>query len=241
MTKQAESTIVDTGTGADEAPVSAWTDVERNGMRLEWLDPSTLTPNAKNPRQHPGTQRRAVEAGLQQLGWLTPLVMNSQTGNLIDGHLRREEAIEKNLPEVPVIVLDVPKEKEAAALGIIDKVSSMATYNEALTREIIESTRALDEELAALVYEHSDDDFADVIDEAESNADPQSVGLMPGEELNYVMLVFRESVDWVAAMQHFGLKQQQDPLFTKTRKLGIGRVIDGAKYLTDLFNRTGNR
>lgn len=243
MTKEAESTIVDTSTGAGEAPVSAWSDVERNGMRFEWLDPRTLTPNAKNPRKHPGKQRRAVEAGLQELGWLTPLVMNSQTGNLIDGHLRREEAIEKNLPEVPVIILDVPKEKEAAALGIIDKVSSMATYDEAMNREIIEATRAVDAELAALVYEHSDDDFEDVVDDssADDNADPQSIGLVPGEELNYVMLVFRESVDWVAAVDHFGLKEQQDPLFTKTRKVGVGRVIDGAEYLSNLFNRKANQ
>ena len=77
------------------------------GLKLEWMDPYELAENPLNPRYHPQAQRRSLHAALQSLGWLQPLLYNQRTGRLIDGHLRRQEAIESGITEVPVLVVDL--------------------------------------------------------------------------------------------------------------------------------------
>jgi len=202
-------------------------------MRLEWRDPRTLEPHKDNYRIHPAGQRRALERGLKTLGWLTPLVMNARTGRLLDGHLRREEAIEKGLPEVPVILVDVSEEHEHAALGIIDTVSAMAVEDDELLAVIAKATADLDGDLARLLYS-LEGVAEDEVDTSGPVDDKQGIGMVPGEDINYVVLLFRDSVDWLAAQDHFGIERVQDPFFTKSKKLGPGRVVDGGAYLTRL-------
>lgn len=58
-----------------------------------------------------------------------------------------------------------------------------------------------------------------------------------GEENNYIVLVFRNEIDWLNAKQHFNLKtvystRANGNIWSK----GIGRVVDGGKYLTKMIN-----
>ena len=53
-----------------------------------------------------------------------------------------------------------------------------------------------------------------------------------GERNNYVMLVFKTDVDWMAAVSHFKLgKVVSRRRNGKKWLMGIGRVLDGAEYL----------
>lgn len=200
-------------------------------MRLEWLDPRSLTPHSENYRLHPTNQRRALERGLKTLGWLTPLVLNRRTGRLLDGHLRREEAIERGLEAVPVVVVDIPEEREHAALGIIDTVSGMALEDDELKSVIARSTAQVDEALAQMLYSLTEME-EEVPEEEKSDEDKFGVALVPGEEYNYVVLLFRSSLDWIAAQDHFQLAKVRDPLSPEEKRVGLGRVIDGGAYLT---------
>ena len=52
---------------------------------------------------------------------------------------------------------------------------------------------------------------------------------------NYIVLTFKNDIDWLTAQTHFDLetvssKRQNGEPWSK----GIGRVIDGSKYLTEL-------
>ena len=205
-------------------------------MELVWADPRTLTPHPHNYRTHPRHQRKALATGLLRLGWVTPLVMNRRTGRLLDGHLRREQAIERNLEEVPVIVLDLDEDQEVAALGMIDRIAQMATVDADMETYVAEATRDLDEEMAQLLYGEPEDGPQRAAQKAREgvNEDKLNIGLVPGEEMQYVMLVFRRSLDWTAALDHFGIERVQDPLYSSTRVVGVGRVIDGAEYLRKL-------
>lgn len=40
-------------------------------LRLEWIDPKTLTPNPQNWRRHPKAQKDALEAVIGEVGWGT--------------------------------------------------------------------------------------------------------------------------------------------------------------------------
>lgn len=52
------------------------------------------------------------------------------------------------------------------------------------------------------------------------------------EENNYIVLVFDDSVDWLQAQTHFGLKTVYSKRANgKPWSRGVGRVVNGAKYL----------
>jgi hypothetical protein len=52
------------------------------------------------------------------------------------------------------------------------------------------------------------------------------------ESYNYVVLIFRNDIDWTAAMEHFGLKSVQAKYLGKGKpKIGMGRVVEGSDYL----------
>lgn len=56
-----------------------------------------------------------------------------------------------------------------------------------------------------------------------------------GEAQNYVVLTFSNEIDWLAAQTHFRIKSVYSQRANgKPWSKGIGRVLDGAKYLKDL-------
>jgi hypothetical protein len=52
--------------------------------------PAELLPNPRNWRTHPPEQQRALRGALTAVGWVTEVIFNRSTGNVIDGHLRIE-------------------------------------------------------------------------------------------------------------------------------------------------------
>ena len=57
-------------------------------VKQENVDPRKLKANPNNFREHPMTQSKAMIGSLEELGWISGVVVNINTGNLIDGHLR---------------------------------------------------------------------------------------------------------------------------------------------------------
>ena len=54
------------------------------------------------------------------------------------------------------------------------------------------------------------------------------------EKYDYIVMIFKDVYSWINAVQYFGLRKV-DLFFVKTRKkIGLGRVIDGAKLLQKL-------
>jgi hypothetical protein len=57
------------------------------------------------------------------------------------------------------------------------------------------------------------------------------------EENNYVVLFFDNDIDWLQAKTHFDLKTVKGKRANgKEWSKGVGRVINGAKYLKDMTN-----
>lgn len=50
-------------------------------------------------------------------------------------------------------------------------------------------------------------------------------------EHNYVVLYFDNPMDWEVAMARFGLKKVKTNTPEKSQKIGIGRVINGSKFI----------
>lgn len=90
------------------------------------VDPADLLANPWNHRIHPQQQAEAVDASLDRIGWITPVIVNRTTGRVIDGHLRVAEAISRDEATVPVVYVELDEDEERLAIATFDAIADMA-------------------------------------------------------------------------------------------------------------------
>lgn len=111
--------------------------------------------NPLNYRRHPEEQRDAVRKMLGQVGWVTEVIQNVRTGNLIDGQARIEEALRQDPQQlIPYTEVDLSLAEEKAVLATLDPMTGMAETDAATLDQLIKETIAempdLDELLQSL-------------------------------------------------------------------------------------------
>jgi hypothetical protein len=106
-------------------------------------DPTSLKPHPDNPRQHPDYQKAAMRAVLGEIGWLDAIKVNVNTGTIVDGHERHEEALAKG-STLPVLWLDLTEEEERKALATFDPLGALATYSPERLGSLIDSVKVDD-------------------------------------------------------------------------------------------------
>jgi len=143
------------------------------------VDPKTLTPNPANYREHPKQQREAIKGSLSELGWIQEIIVNKTTGNIIDGHLRVEDAIENGESTVPIVIVELTEEEEKLALLVIDPIAAMAKENKDKVKSIIDNVSTTNEAMGNVI-----DDIirrnrlkfgSDEIDDEEELEDPDVI------------------------------------------------------------------
>ena len=98
-----------------------------------------FTSNPLNWRKHPESQRAAIRQVLDNVGWITGVIENQTTGNLIDGHLRVEESLATNSTEpIPFTKVSLSEAEEKKILLLLDPIGSMATADETMIRQLME-------------------------------------------------------------------------------------------------------
>lgn len=97
-----------------------------------------LLAHPGNWRRHPPMQRRALQAALNVLGWLAPVLVNRRSGRMIDGHLRVEVARANGAQTVPVAWLDLDEEEERRALASFDTIGDLGIWDDAALDALIE-------------------------------------------------------------------------------------------------------
>jgi hypothetical protein len=88
--------------------------------------PVDLVPNPRNWRTHPAEQQRALGGALSEVGWVTGVVVNRITGNVVDGHLRIKLALARHEPTVPVTYVELSEHEEDLVLATLDPIGAMA-------------------------------------------------------------------------------------------------------------------
>ena len=144
--------------------------------------PECLAANPANWRVHPRHQRDALAGSLDTVGWVAQVVVNRQTGFLVDGHARVALALARKEASVPVLYVDLSTDEERLVLATFDPIGALAgTDGERLTALLAEvavddaGLRALLDELAASAPRPS---FTDPDDVPELADDPY---VQPGE------------------------------------------------------------
>jgi site-specific DNA-methyltransferase (adenine-specific) len=122
---------------------------ERPQLRLEWVDPKTLTPNPKNWRRHPKAQKEALSSVLGQVGWAGALLWNERTSHLIDGHLRRDVVPDGD--PVPVLVGSWTEEQEALILATLDPLAAMAESDASKVQALLDGLGEQDAAVQAVL------------------------------------------------------------------------------------------
>ena len=211
----------------------------------------------RNPRKISPRAMSGLRTSIAQFGDLSGFTINRRTGNIVCGHQRRKAASGLNPGDISwskpyetpwgeerdgyfeieggarfrVRMVDWDKDKEEAALVTANNPHIMGDWLNDDLQDLLSDIEVADhklfEELALpeLVMEEKEPaveaevHFSEYIDEAN----------------NYVVLLFKNDIDWLSALTHFELG-------TKTSKRqngkpwssGIGRVVDGAEYLKQL-------
>ena len=90
------------------------------------VDPEDLLANPLNWRIHPQSQQEALETVIDEVGWVSGIIVNERTGFVIDGHLRIALALRREEKLVPVQYVDLDEREERLVLATLDPIGTMA-------------------------------------------------------------------------------------------------------------------
>lgn len=192
------------------------------------IEAKELRDHPLNWRTHSEDQREAMREVLERIGWVQKVVVNKRTGHILDGHLRVEEARKKG-ERVPVVFVDLSVAEERKMLALFDPIGQMAGIDRRRLREVVEGIEAEGEGMKALMETLRTS--AGIRERTEERPEvPFTEELL--EENNYLVLQFKNTVDWLHLKSVFPLKEvkslRSDGRFLQ---IGTGRVVDGIEFI----------
>lgn len=156
---------------------------------LRMVRASSLRRNPKNWRDHPENQRSALQKIFETIGFSGAIIARElPDGGLevIDGHLRREESGDN---EVPVLVTDLTEKEADLLLATYDPIAAMAETNDGMLRDLLDGLQSslssdhfesLNDMLSSFVSAESFQFPTEGIDVEEKLAQPPSANLKGG-------------------------------------------------------------
>jgi hypothetical protein len=112
---------------------------------LTYEPPESLLAHPKNTKIHPEVQQTTMRAALGTLGWLTGIIQNDETGFIIDGHSRIENAISTGQATIPVLHVRLSPEKEDLALATFDPIGALAVTDHEKMDELLADIQGADD------------------------------------------------------------------------------------------------
>lgn len=104
--------------------------------------PDQLLANPWNWRIHSHLQEQALKGVLGDIGWVRAILVNIQTGHVVDGHLRVSSAITEGEATVPVDYVDLSEDEEKAILATLDPLAGLAGTDDAKQAELMADLHA---------------------------------------------------------------------------------------------------
>jgi hypothetical protein len=202
---------------------------------------SELLDNDGNWRIHPDVQKDSLIGVLHEIGKADVIkaYRSERAGGalvLYDGHLRKTIDPDE---EWQVAITDLTDAEADKMLLLGDPIASLAEMDGkkvlALTETVMTDDLAVREMLRRMEMDaqHLADDEGDEDDpEKEEKRGPVAMELMPFEHYDYVLLMFKNELDWLSAVDTLNLEKRSDQ--RKTHKIGLARVIDGKRVIARL-------
>lgn len=200
-------------------------------MDIKNIAVKDLIPYEKNTKKHDDVQINNVAESIKQYGFVQPIVIDKNNVVVI-GHCRLLAAKKLKMADVPCVCVEDLTEEQVKALRIVDNKSNESDWlNDILELELP------DVDLSAF-------DFDFGLDKKKGKEEIE--GEVPftevlGEENNYIVLKFDNTVDWLQLESLFDLEtvkaysSRTDGKITKNMtRAGVGRVVNGADFLNKL-------
>jgi site-specific DNA-methyltransferase (adenine-specific) len=200
-------------------------------MNIKNIAVKDLIPYEKNTKKHDDVQINNVAESIKQYGFVQPIVIDKNNVVVI-GHCRLLAAKKLKMAEVPCVCVEDLTEEQVKALRIVDNKSNESDWlNDILELELP------DVDLSAFDFDFGLDKKKDK-EEIEGEVPFAEV---LGEENNYIVLKFDNTVDWLQLESLFDLEtvkaysSRTDGKITKNMtRAGVGRVVNGADFLNKL-------
>lgn len=187
-----------------------------------------LIPADYNPRQLSVEQFDKIKESLTRFGFVDPVIVNIHAGRegvIVGGHQRVKVWRSMGNTEVPTVEVELPEEKERELNVRLNKASGEWDW------DVLANAFEVDD---LIEWGFSEDELQ--IKEDDPEEEPEIVfSEYLGEKHNYVVLYFDSEIDWLQAETHFNIKTVTSKRANgKPWNTGMGRVINGAKYLKGL-------
>ena len=197
-------------------------------MKVKQVNIDKIIPYHNNPRKNQAIDK--VASSINEYGFQQPIVVDPNMVVIV-GHTRLLASKKLGLKKVPIAIADLSKSQAKAYRLADNRTNEDSSWDEELLKGELLDLEGLintigfeDSELEKLLEEPEPEDEPDVEFSEEI-----------GEANNYIVLVFKNDIDWLSAQTHFNLKAVSSKRQNgKPWSKGIGRVVDGAKYITEL-------
>jgi hypothetical protein len=195
-----------------------------------------LTPAPYNPRKMEPAAENALLRSLERFGLLQPIVWNKRTGNVVGGHRRLKLLMAAGVDVTDVAVGDWSETEEKALNLALNNPAGQGTFTpeaQDLLLELREMLPEVYDELLLWQIHPPEEELVSTL-QFEGEETQPDLAPQPYESYDYVVLLFRNSIDWLAAVDHFELKPVLDPT---CNGVGLGCVLDGSVYLNKVLKR----
>lgn len=194
-------------------------------VNIQYLPVDSLKPYARNPRNNEEAIKHVAES-IREFGFKVPIVVDEDYV-IVSGHTRLLASKELGYKEVPVIIADDLTDEQVKAFRLADnKVSEVSQWDEALLK--LEMMELENMDMSKFGFEE------DLFDEPEKKTvnkkNLKEMELRSFEHHDYIVFAFENQQDWMWAVNQFGL-ERVDAGYGTTKKVGVGRVIDGKRLL----------
>ena len=200
-------------------------------MKVEYVPLGEIHPYENNPRLN-DTAMVAVENSIKEFGFRVPILVDSN-GVIVAGHTRYKAAKHLGMKEVPVICIDDLTDEQIKAFRIADNsAGSVAEWDDDLLALELSD---LDFDMSKFGLELGEEEEEEEAQSGDKYAPMKKMELRAFEHYDYLVFVFDNQFDFMKAAQEFGVEKVDSGY--GTRKMGIGRVIKGAKLVEKLGNQ----
>jgi len=213
---------------------------------VELADLSVLRPDPHNARKHGVRNLGVITDSLREVGTGRSVLIDGKD-TLIAGNGVRTAAQMAGVKKVMIVDADADtlvavrrkdlKGRDRTRMALMDNRSGeLAEWNPDVLKEIAEKESALltgifeGDELGKIIGEQEEREIEDA-------AIPE-MELQPYEYYDYVVLMFRNQLDFLNALDRLGVGRVGFTVGDRKRKIGLGRVLDGPEVMA-MFDGSG--
>jgi len=197
-----------------------------DNLKIEYLKVEDLIPYVNNPRDNKVAVDKVANS-IEEFGFKNPIIVD-QDNVIVAGHTRLLASKQLGLEEVPTIrVKDLNSEQIKAFRLADNKTSEFAEWNENLLE--LELLGIDDIDMSKFGFELEDTEEK----EKTRQSNLKSMPLKAFEHYDYLVFVFKNQQDWLNAVNKFKIERVNSG-YGKTKKVGVGRVLDGKRLLEEV-------